>query len=192
MTDRLAGYLTVREEHMNDDIVRVFRAYGGHDCYEKCAFDKPECRRGSGGYHGIGSLYLYFAVAVPGRGAVSLELHTPLYPRTVLERGAPDIQYRPLGVVDLHYSEPPDYLREHGPKKCDLIDGECWTDCTYLAADDGYDMLLSGGEKAVWSWLAEKWLPDTLHPAPSHTVTSDQLAHLSPSTIGPQYAPKDS
>ena len=159
----------MNEQLPGDGLLRVFRAYGGHDCFTGCKWDNPDCRPDSGGFHGIGSLKLYFAVAVPGRGAVSLELLTPMYPASVhgrWEAKGSQPPYHPLGVVDLHYADPPEYLTEYGPKDCDLIGGQCWTDCTYLAAHTGYDMLLNGGEKAVWSWLAETYLPDAMgYPA---------------------------
>jgi hypothetical protein len=39
----------------------------------------------------------------------------------------------------------------------------CWTGSgTTLLAETGVEVLLKGGKKGVWSWLAENWLPEVL------------------------------
>ncbi len=148
-----------------NEIRRTFRAAPGYDCHQGCAFGSDRCRPGSGGFHGIGSLRLYFAVAADGIGAVSFDLVTPMFPRSVLLRSgamrAMERSLDPMGVLVLHFATRPDYYESAvGPDPCDLLDpGECWSDCTYVQGERGYDAFLSGGEKAVWSWLAEEWMP---------------------------------
>lgn len=156
------------EERRQGDLVRRVRLRPEFDCHDGCAFDKPTCKgKGSGGWHGIGSRSIFWSVAVIGQGAVSLNLHSNIYTENALLRGGPGLariiaEGRSVGALDLHYGSPPDYLADYGPNDCDLIDGKCWGDVSYMAADEGYEALVLGGTEGVWSWLAESWLPDVV------------------------------
>lgn len=141
------------------------------DCHDKCAFGSPDCRPGAGGYHGCGARRVLFFVRVEGRGGVAFDLYTPIYlPETEARsrvRGKDlHFQWHPLGSVDLHLAVPP--ANEEWMVR---VDGECfvsgnpegcWCDGTTLQTEKGVEILLGGGKQAVWSWLAESWLPDVL------------------------------
>lgn len=161
-------YMAVSEVEKRDgDLVRRVRIGPEFDCHDRCAFDKPTCKKGSGGYHGIGSRRVIWSVAVIGRGAVALDMSTPIYTENALLRGGPRLaalraDWHPLGPLDLHYGTPPDYLAEYGSRECNLIDAPCWGDVTYMQSDNGHAAFMLGGNEAVWSWLAETWLPDVV------------------------------
>lgn len=128
-------------------------------CFNGCAFDSPTCSPGAGGFHGLGGRRVTFSVSMEGVGAVAFDLSTPIYPPSVSDRGRRN--WSPLGPLDLHYVNPPEYLRELGwsTEECLYTGGHCWTDVTFLQADTAVEALLSGGVKGVWAWLAEGWLP---------------------------------
>lgn len=159
----------VEDERRMGDLVRRVTIRPEHDCWNRCAFDKPDCRPGSGGWHGIGGRQVIWSVAVPGRGAVSFNLHTPIYTENALLRGGSSlaqhiVEWSPLAALDLHYSEPPEYLAEWAtPQECYFLEGKCWGDFTMLSADDGFAAYVAGGTPGVWSWLAESRLPDVLN-----------------------------
>jgi hypothetical protein len=132
-------------------------------CKERCAFGSDRCRPGSGGHHGVGSRRVLFYVSVPGRGGVAFELFTPIYTPDVPVRSWP---YHPLGPVDFHIARPTEQAKDrltHVSSACDITEqDDCWCDGTTLQAELGVETLLRGGKEAVWSWLAEAWLPDAI------------------------------
>lgn len=160
------------EERRQGDLLRRVQIVPEFDCHDRCFYGKATCRPGSGGWHGIGSRRIVWSVAVVGQGGISFDLHAPIYTENALLRGGGRLealiaQWSPLGALDIHYANPPEYLVDlgWGPKDCDLIEGKCWTDVTYMAADDGYEAFTKGGTEGVWSWIAETLLPDVLAPA---------------------------
>lgn len=166
----VASLRDIREEtrYADSNLVRQVRIKPEFDCHDGCAHGSPRCRPGSGGWHGIGSRRIIWSVAAIGQGAVALDLSTPIYTENALLRGGGRLSslaadWSPLGPLDLHYGTQPDHLSEFGPRECDLIDGKCWGDVTFLAADEGFNAYCLGGTPGVWSWLAEKWLPEVMH-----------------------------
>jgi hypothetical protein len=138
-------------------------------CLNECAFDKPDCRPGSGGYHGQGARIITFGVAVEGVGGVTAEIFTPICVDDVETEKYLDL-WSPLGGVDCHWAaNPPEYLRGglFPLDGCKVTGGDCWPDGTGLMADKIVERFLSGGALAVWSWLAETRLPDLTHGAAS-------------------------
>lgn len=130
---------------------------------------RPEHWYESSGVRCIATRDLIMSVGAPGRGAVSFDLSTPIYPdlppADLEDRVA---RWRPLGALTLHYAAPPAYLAEEdGPDydDCTLTGGDCWLDATYLQADKAVEILLDRGVTGVWSWLAEEWLPQVVGSA---------------------------
>lgn len=168
MSDTAAALASVVEEERRDGpLVRRVTIRREFDCHDQCAFGSSDCRPGSGGWHGVGGRQLLWSVAVIGQGAVGLDLHTPIYTEAALARGGARLagllaKWEPLGALDLHHARPPDYLATYPSSKCDLIEGRCWTDVTFLQAEAGYAAFEHGGTPAVWSWLAEVWLPQVV------------------------------
>lgn len=58
----------VDEERRDPGLVRGVQVRPEHDCWDRCAWDKPTCKPHTGGWHGIGSRRIFWYVAVPGRG----------------------------------------------------------------------------------------------------------------------------
>lgn len=155
------------DERRTGDLVRGVKIHPEYDCINGCRFDSPRCYPGSGGWHGIGGRRVIWSVAVVGRGAVALDLHTPIFTDAAMQRsGRHQLvdMWSPLGALDLHFAEAPWYLAEYGPKDCHLIEGQCWNDVTFLQAELGYETFVAGGTEAVWTWLGEAWLPRVINP----------------------------
>ena len=134
-------------------------------CFDGCVKGSDRCTPGAGGFHGQGSRRIMFAVSVPA-GGVAFELHTPI---TVKDDPRYLANWHPLGPVTIHYADGPEYLRElgWGPNECTLTGtGECWSDVTYMAAEDAVAALVADGPKGVWAYLAETRLPDILAATP--------------------------
>lgn len=94
-------------------------------------------------------------------------MFTPIYTPTALLYGGASLaavidDWHPLGGTDLHYAKPPEYLADYEPRECSWIEGDCWSDFTLLQSDNAFDCYMAGGTLAVWSWLAEQWLPGVL------------------------------
>lgn len=161
------------------DLVRAVTVRPEHDCWDRCAFGKPDCKPHTGGWHGIGSRQIIWSVSMRGVGAVSFNLYVPIYTETALVRGGASLaervaEWSPLGALDLHYSVQPEYLDWLSPTPCCFIDGECWGDFTMMAADDGFAAYVAGGTPGVWSWLAETRLPDVLANAGQNGREADR------------------
>lgn len=157
------------------DLVRAVTIRPEHDCWDRCAFGRPTCKPHTGGWHGIGSRQIIWSVSIRGVGAVSFNLHTPIYTENALLRGGASLAgliagWSPLGALDLHYGTQPEHLDWLSPTPCCFIDGECWGDFTMLAADEGFAAYVAGGTPGVWSWLAEGRLPGVL--SASHSTSS--------------------
>lgn len=128
-------------------------------CFNGCRFGSPDCRPGSGGFHGQHVRDIEWEVWVEGVGGVSKAMHTPIH--------HPDGSYpptwHPLGALILHYSTPPEYLADDGPtRNCLYTGGDCWSDSTMLQSETAYERFLDGGTEGVWAWLGEAWLPEVL------------------------------
>ena len=129
--------------------IRKFHAVRGYDCRKVCQLGDPNCKPGAPGWHGVGSLALYFAVIIPEKRAVELELDTPMYPRSVKT----EAQDRGLGIVRFHSSTPENGWDRRLPEYCDLIGGDCYSREAYHLSGQGYDALLAGGDEGVYEWL---------------------------------------
>lgn len=171
MTDSSTAITALRditdERREDGPLVRQVQVVPEFDCLDRCAYGKDTCKPDTGGWHGIGTRRIIWSVAVLGRGAVSLKLSAPIYTENALLRGDAQLQasiaeWSPIGPLHLYYSTRPECMSNQSPQICPLIGGECWVDVTYMAADDGWDRFVEGGTPAVWAWLAETRLPDTL------------------------------
>lgn len=153
------------DERHDGPLVRRVLIKREFTCQHRCVHGSDRCNGpGSAGYHGIGCRRLEFGVSVDGRGGVSLDLFTPIYPEGVIS----PVPWSPLGALDFHYADPaPEYLRNLGwdTEKCAYTGGRCWSDVTFQQAETGVEALLRGGVTGVWSWLAEAHLPTVMGAA---------------------------
>lgn len=68
-----------------------------------------------------------------------------------------------VSTVFFHFGSPPDYHEYCSHfEDCGLTRSECWVDSTSLNTEGGYDVLVERGPEAVWSWLAESYLPEVV------------------------------
>lgn len=60
------------------------------------------------------------------------------------------------GGIEVHYRQPPDYMKDDCPSHhdCPLIGDCCWHDGSSLQADDWYDM--AGDHEAIFARLEQR------------------------------------
>lgn len=138
----------------------------GHDCLNfECICGSPDCRKGSGGFHGSSGMIIHFA-AMGEHGAVSFAVNTGWLPQQTLPNS---IRYRSIREwcapgsaahypmpLDLGYhSKTPRYEGQTiCQDKCEYCDGKpCYYDGSGLNANDAMYALVNGGDKALWEFL---------------------------------------
>jgi hypothetical protein len=131
------------------------------DCHDGCEFGSPDCRPGSGGFHGVTSSQITFA-AFDERGAVTLQLWANWYLRATRERWRRD----PPGAMTLMLADGLGTVAFHHPvaidtslgqsDECPYLPDGCWSDGSYTMTEAMFDVLVTGGSDALWEHLDAK------------------------------------
>ncbi len=137
--------------------------YPAHDCHDRCALDKPDCKPGAGGYHGIGSARWRFSVTKDGMAA-NFILGGPYLPETAKRLEQEGRPYRgPMLGWDVGFhvdhacrAKDGDWTWGSQMGECDLLDMPCWYDGSGLRADEWVAPFLEG-KMDVWERLRDEW-----------------------------------
>lgn len=150
----------------------------GYDCSGPagCAFGKPNCAPGKGGYHGMHGANMRF-VLKGAFGAVQFVVYTNWYAKDTAERVEQNFNTRPTygtagQLARLLYGPMPADLGYHAldvsdsqkewmmaRENCELLDGRpCYYDGSGLNAEPVFEILVTQGSDAVWVYLEEYYL----------------------------------
>lgn len=154
---------------------KKFEITPARDCTEKCAFDSPNCAPGKGGFHGAhgADMRLYL---IGDEGAVQFVVYTnwhakstykrlerdPINPFMSLSRGqVARSMFGPLPAdLGYHKRAPSTYVKDENDwqfytKDCEVLNGGCLYDGSGLNAETVFEILVSQGLDAVWTYLEE-------------------------------------
>lgn len=135
-----------------------------HDCTNGCAFGKPNCKPGSGGFHGIGSARWRFSVTKDGMAAQFIlgGTYLPETDKRLEQQGRP---YRgPMLGWDVGFHVDHACPAKDGDwtwgsdmgEVCDLLGVPCWYDGSGLRADEWVTPFLKG-DMDVYARLRAEW-----------------------------------
>lgn len=160
----------------NTLLERRFEITPARDCTEKCVWDNPRCSPNSGGFHGIHGSDMRFYL-VGDKGAVQFVIFTNWYTEATYKRveegfdGKPFMSLSPGQIArsrfgpmpaDLGYHKrvAPDYVKpedswDYYTPDCEVLNGGCLYDGSGLNAETVFEILVTQGMDAVWTYLEE-------------------------------------
>lgn len=127
------------------------------------AFDKrdPDPKKNYG-IHGVDIVFLLKGARGAYQFCVSTNWHLPNVQAEQDTRPLNEFPYmfhKPMPTDLGYHAHAPQYVgHEPMSEQCEVLGGKCYYDGSSLAAEDVFNILLSGGSDAVWKHLEERYM----------------------------------